>query len=54
MLSAIYFTHLLTVIGAANVDILLSFKSVEQDIPETAIKVNFDSGGDFLKNVGLC
>jgi len=54
MLSAIYFAHLLTIIGTANVDILLSFESVQQNIPETAIKVNLNSGDDFFEDVGLC
>lgn len=54
MFGAIYFAHLLSVIGTTNVDILLSFETVQQNIAETPIKVHLNSGDDFLEDVGLC
>ena len=54
MLSAIYFTHLFSIVGTPDVNVLLSFKAVKQDIAETSIKVDFDSRDYFLKYIGLC
>ena len=54
MLSAIYFTHLFSVVRTPDVNVLLSFETVEQYIAKTSIKVDFDSRHDFLKYIGLC
>jgi hypothetical protein len=52
--SAIYFTHLFPLVEPPNINILLALEAIKQDIAKTTIKVNFDSGYDFLKDIGFC
>jgi hypothetical protein len=53
MLGAIHFAHVFVLVGTANIYILLSFKSIQQDVPKAAIKVDFDSGYNLFKNIGF-
>jgi hypothetical protein len=54
MLCPVNITHLFSIVGTPNINVLLSLKSVQQNITETSVKVDFNSGNDFLKNVGFC